>query len=92
LTGSTNSSKISFSVASIECIACTPFFKRELRKLRGVKHVEPMVMMNTINVELDPKTTSADEVKKEILKIAAKGGFGGKVVFLRIASLESSSI
>jgi copper chaperone CopZ len=83
LTGSTNSSKVSFSVSSIECIACTSFFERELQKLRGIKGVKPLVMMNTINVELDPKTTTADEVKKEILKIAAKGGFGGKVVFLR---------
>lgn len=75
--------KISFSVATIECIACTPVFKRELLKLSGIKNVQPLVMMNQINVEIDPEIISIDKVKEEILEIAAKTGFEGKVVFAR---------
>ena len=73
--------KISFWVATIECIACTPVFKRELLKISGIKDVQPLVMMNQINVEIDPKIISVDRVKEVILEIAAKTGFGGKVVF-----------
>ena len=82
--GSSNNNNveaISFSVLSIDCISCTPVFKRELQKIPGIKEVKPMVMMKMIKVELDPKATTRVEVKKEILKIATKVGFGGKVVF-----------
>lgn len=75
--------KISFSVATIECIACTPVFKRELLKIPGIKDVKPLVMMNQINVEIDPEIISVDRVKEAILEIATKTGFGGKVVFAR---------
>lgn len=74
---------ISFSVATIECIACTPVFKRELLKLSGIKDVKTLVMMNQINVEIDLEIISPDQVKEEILEIAAKTGFGGKVIFRR---------
>ena len=77
----TKSSEISFSVSSIECIACTPYFKRELQKIPGIKDVKPLVMMNRINVEIDPNAITMKEVKQEILKIADKAGFGGRVVF-----------
>jgi copper chaperone CopZ len=60
---------------------CTPFFKRELQKVHGIKEVKPIVMMNVITVETDTNVITNDEVKKEILKIAARGGFGGRVVF-----------
>lgn len=66
---------------SLVCIACTPLFKKELQKLPGIKEVKPIVMMNMINVELDPRTTTSDEVKKEVLKVAAKAGLKEKIVF-----------
>jgi len=74
-------SEISFSVSGIQCIACTPYFKRELQKIPGIKEVKALVMMNMINVEIDEDITTRDEVKHEILKIAARAGLGGKIVF-----------
>jgi len=66
---------------SLVCIACTPIFKKELQKLPGIIKVKPVVMTNTINVEIDPATTTSDEVKREVLKIAAKAGLGDKIIF-----------
>jgi copper chaperone CopZ len=77
-------SRISFSVSSLECIACAPVFKRELMKFHGIKKVEPLVMLNIINVEIDPRETTIDEVKQKILEIASKAGFGGRIVFSRV--------
>ena len=76
-----NRDTISFSMRSIECIACTPVFKRELSKLQGVKEVDPFVMTNTIRVEIDPDVITKEAVKKEILRIATKSGLDNKVVF-----------
>ena len=72
---------ISFSVLSLVCIACTPIFKRELQKLPGIKNVKPIVMLNMINVEIDSTITTKDEVKNQILKIAARAGLKEKLVF-----------
>jgi copper chaperone CopZ len=58
-----------------------PVFKRELAKLPGIKTVKPLVMMNVINVEIDPNKTTRETVKAKILEIATRAGFGGKVVF-----------
>ncbi|MGP8128796.1 MAG: hypothetical protein ACLP9D_13450 [Candidatus Bathyarchaeia archaeon] len=66
---------------SLVCIACTPIFQRELQKLPGINNVKPIVMLNTINVEIDPKITTTDEVKNQILKIAARAGLKEKLVF-----------
>jgi copper chaperone CopZ len=68
-------------VLSLVCIACTPIFQRELQKLPGIKNVKPIVMLNTINVEIDPKITTTDEVKSQILKISARAGLKEKLVF-----------
>ena len=38
-------------------------------------------MMNTINVEIDTDITTVNDVRQEILSIAEKAGFGGKIVF-----------
>ncbi len=68
---------------SIDCIACTPFFKRELLKVRGVEAVNPIVMLNKIEVEIDSEVVTAEQIKERILAIAQKAGYGGRVVFLR---------
>lgn len=75
--------RISFSVSTIECISCTPIFKRELLKILGVKAVTPFAMMNLIVVEIDPQIITVAEVKSQVLKIAVKAGFSGKVIFSR---------
>jgi copper chaperone CopZ len=75
--------KVTFSVSTIECISCTPVFKRELLKIPGVKSITPFVMMNLIVVDIDPQIITIDEVKSHVLKIADSAGFSGKVVFSR---------
>ena len=75
------SKEIFFRVSSIECIACTPVFKRELSKLQGVKKVTTFVMTNTIRVEIDPDVIATDAVKKEILRIATTSGLDKRVTF-----------
>ena len=76
-----NNNEISFSVLGLVCIACTPLFQKQLEKLPGIRKVTPIVMMNTINVKIDPETTTSDVVKKEVLRIAAKAGLEEKIVF-----------
>ena len=58
--------------------------QEELQKLTGVREVKSFVMTNTIKVAIDPKIVTIDEVKKEILNVAARAGFSGRVVFSRI--------
>jgi len=76
-----NSNEISFSVLSLVCITCTPLFQKQLEKLPGIRRVRPIVMMNTINVEIDPQMTTSDAVKKKIIEIAAKAGLKENVIF-----------
>lgn len=79
----TETSRVSFSVSTIECISCTPLFKRKLLEIGGVKAVTPYVMMNAISVDFDPNVIKLEEIKDRILEIAADAGFSGKVVFAR---------
>ena len=76
-----NSNEISFSVLGLVCIACTPLFQKQLEKLPGIREVRPIVMMNTINVEIDPQMATSDAVKKKIIEIAAKAGLKENVIF-----------
>ena len=74
-------SKISFTVRSIECVACTPFFKRELDRTRGVKSVRALVMLNRIEVEFDESVISRNAIEEKIRATGSKAGFGGKILF-----------
>jgi copper chaperone CopZ len=76
-----NSNEISFSVLGLVCIACTPLFQKQLEMLPGIKEVKPTVMMNMISVEIDPRITTPDVVKKKVLEIAAKAGLKEKIIF-----------
>ncbi len=72
---------LSFKVLTVECVACTPIFKRELCKIPGVTAVKPLVMFNQIIVEVDLGATTKDEVKRKVLEIAEKAGLKQNVVF-----------
>jgi copper chaperone CopZ len=76
-------SRISFSVSTIQCISCTPVFKRELTKIPGVKAVSSYVMMNVIAVDFEPAVITLEDIKKRIIEIVADAGFSGKVKFAR---------
>lgn len=74
-------SRAVFTVNTIECVACTPAFERQLGTLKGVKSVRPLIMLNRIEVEFDDRVISKQEIKNRILEIGIKSGFGGKIVF-----------
>ena len=75
-----STSKVSFSTSSIQCITYSLGFNRALCKIPGVKNVESFAMMNTVNVEIDPREIAIHEVKSQIQQIAERFGFG-KVAF-----------
>jgi copper chaperone CopZ len=76
-----SSNEVSFSVLGLVCIACTPLFQKQLEKVPGIREVKPIVMMNMINVEIDPHITTSDVVKKKVLEIAARAGLKEKIIF-----------
>jgi copper chaperone CopZ len=75
--------KIQFTVASISCVVCTPFFKKALEHVDGVKGVTQLPMMNMIVVEFDPAKVDEAKVREEIFDVAEKAGFKGKVIIPR---------
>ena len=77
------SGRVSFTVSSLDCIACMPVFQRKLVDLKGVESVKPLPMLNRIIVEFSPADVSEEEVKKEVMSIAEKAGLAEKIVFGR---------
>jgi copper chaperone CopZ len=75
--------KISFSVASISCVACTPAFKKGLERIEGIENVSQLPMLNKIVVEFEPAKIDEAKVKEEIFNIAEKVGFSGKIIISR---------
>jgi copper chaperone CopZ len=69
-------------VRTIDCVACSPAFKRELGRLGGVRSVRALVMLNKILVEFDPSVITEERIKEKIMKVGSKAGFEGKIVFL----------
>jgi hypothetical protein len=73
--------RVSFTVSSLDCMACRPIFQRKLVNLKGIGSVKPLPMLNKIVVEFFPADVSEEEVKKTILSIAEKTGLSGKIIF-----------
>lgn len=66
---------------SLDCIACTPVFRRELQKIDGIKEVKELPLLNKIIVEFDPAGINKELVRKEIESVASRSGFKDRVVF-----------
>ena len=75
--------RIQFSVSSISCVACTPAFRKGLRRNVGVREVSELPMLNKVVVEFDPDATDEARVREEIYSIAEKAGFKGRVIISR---------
>jgi hypothetical protein len=73
--------RLSFTVSSLDCIVCTPIFRRELVALRGIEKVKPLPLLNKIVVEYVPLEISEEKVKETITAIAEKAGLAGKIIF-----------
>jgi hypothetical protein len=73
--------RLSFTVSSLDCIVCTPIFRRELVAATGIERVKPLPLLNKIVVEFVPAEISEEEVKKTVTAIAEKAGLAGKIIF-----------
>jgi copper chaperone CopZ len=75
--------RVVFTVSKVDCIACTPLFRRELSVLEGVKKVDQLSMLNRVVVEFSPEKVSRERVQEAVLVVAARSGLSGRVVFVK---------
>ncbi|MDG6929415.1 MAG: hypothetical protein JRM99_05470 [Nitrososphaerota archaeon] len=75
--------EISFTIQTIECVACTPVFSRNLRKLLGVLEVKELPITNKIIVAYDGALLDRDALEAEIRRISKGAGFGDKIIVHR---------
>lgn len=73
--------KLSFTVQTIACIACTPVFRRHLGKIGGVLEVKELPMTNKIIVVFDGTLLDRSALEGEIRKISERAGLGDKIIF-----------
>lgn len=73
--------ELSFTVQTIDCIACTPVFRRHLGKIGGVLEVKELPMTNKIIVVFDGTLLDRSSLERQISKISEKAGFGDKIIF-----------
>jgi copper chaperone CopZ len=79
----TANGRVSFTVSSLDCIACMPIFQKNLASLKGIESVKPLPMLNKIVVEFSPVDVSEEEVKNEVTSIAEKAGLAKRIIFVR---------
>lgn len=73
--------QLSFTVQTIDCILCSPFFRRPLAKIDGVLEVKELPITNKIVVAFDGSRLERRALAEEITKIAKKAGLEGKIIF-----------
>ena len=73
--------RVSFTVQSIECIACTPVFRRSLGKVNGVSEVRELPITNKVIVTFDPTKLSRADLQSEIVRVSRRAGFGDRIIF-----------
>lgn len=76
----TGRQEISFTIQTIECVACTPAFSRNLGKLKGVLEVKELSMTNKIVVVYDGVQLDRETLVKEIRRISRGAGFGDQII------------
>ncbi len=74
--------ELSFTVQTIDCITCSPFFRRPLAKIDGVLDVKELPMTNKIIVVYDETRLERRNLAEEVSKIARKAWLGGKIIFV----------
>ncbi|MDE1857965.1 MAG: heavy metal-binding protein [Thaumarchaeota archaeon] len=68
---------------TVDCIACSPVFRRPLSKVEGVLEVKELPITNKIVVVFDEAKLERERLREEISRIAEKAGLGGKIIFAR---------
>ncbi|MDG6901304.1 MAG: hypothetical protein JRM80_05020 [Nitrososphaerota archaeon] len=74
---------IAFTIQTIECVACTPLFSRNLKKLKGVLEVKELPITNKIVVAYDSAQLQEGILEQEIRRISKGAGFGDKLIVHR---------
>lgn len=75
--------EVSFTVQTVDCITCSPFFRRPLGKIDGVVEVKELPVTNKIVVVFDATRLDRRSLLEEITKISQKVGLGGKILVHR---------
>lgn len=75
--------EVSFTVQTIDCIVCTPVFRRALNKVEGVIEVKELPITNKVVVVFDGMRLNRQGLVQEIRRISEKAGFGEKIIFHR---------
>ena len=75
--------ELSFVVQTVDCIACSPFFRRALGKIDGVIEVKELPITNKIVIVFDGSRLERKNLVEEVTNTAAKAGLGGKIIFVR---------
>ncbi len=75
--------QLSFTIQTIDCIACTPVFRRNLFKIRGVTEVKELPITNKIIVTYDAAQLDRARLQAEVITVSRKAGFGDKIIFWR---------
>ncbi len=70
---------MAFTVQSISCIACTPFFHRSLGKIGGVLDVRELPVTNKVIVEFDETQLGRAALEERVVELSKKAGFGGVI-------------
>lgn len=73
--------ELAFTVQSIDCIACSPYFGRSLGKIDGVLAVKEHPITNKIVVSFDSTRIDRISLKREVEYAAKKSGLGNKIIF-----------
>ncbi|MDG6964336.1 MAG: hypothetical protein JRN71_06380 [Nitrososphaerota archaeon] len=72
--------EVSFTVQTVDCIACSPFFRPSLAKIGGVLGVKELPITNKIIVMFDPARLDRNTLVQEITRISERAGLGGKII------------
>ena len=72
--------ELAFTVQTIDCIACSPFFRRSLTKVEGVLEVKELPITNKIVVVFDEARLERSILLQEIERISQRAGYGGKII------------
>ena len=74
--------ELSFTVQTIDCITCSPFFRRPLAKIEGVLEVKELPITNKIVIVFDEARLERKDLAEEVSRIAKKAGLAGKIIFV----------
>jgi hypothetical protein len=74
--------ELAFTVQTIDCITCSPIFRRPLARIDGVLEVKELPITNKIIVVFDGARLERRRLAEEVNRVARRAGLGGKIIFV----------